>query len=123
MAYVCGVTKTKNMITTFKQIKAIIEPIPEDKFCTGRYRDDNGCSCFLGHIHIAQIGDHWGDNEGYGARELTERFLKEVHGLAGVSGARVNNGTEVNGYNQPVIKDRLMAMIEDGIKWEEGKSN
>ena len=110
------------MITTFKEIKAIIEPIPEDKFCVYEYRNDEGRCCFLGHIHLTKSDKPYGDHNGYGARALTAKFLNEVHGYGG-NGADVNNGNKVNGYNQPVIKDRLMAMIEDGIKWEEGKSN
>ncbi len=112
-----------NQITSFKQIKEIIEPIPEDQFVIGEFGTSDGKSCFLGHIHRNISGNsnnYNGDYEGYGARELTAQMINEVHGI-NASGAAVNNYPTVNGYTQPIIKDRLMAMIEDGIKWEESK--
>lgn len=105
-------------ITSFKQIKEIIEPIPAELFTTHMYADDKGCSCFLGHIHKKISGHQYGDFEGFGARRLTRKFLEEVHNV-NKDGALVNNLPTVNGYTQPVVKDRVMAMIEDGIKWEE----
>lgn len=129
----------RKRIKSFKQIKDIIEPIPAELFQVGAFGhnpngvwgdigdnkgpEDNGKSCFLGHIHrhfkpnsYLQTGNH----NGYGARQLTRKFLEEVHGV-NVDGSEVNNRTDINGYNQPEIKDRVMAMIEDGIKWEESK--
>ena len=106
------------MITTFKQIKEIIEPIPADQFCTRSYENNEGQCCFLGHIQKHVTGDAFqGHGSGFGARDLTERFLKAAHGFYG-DGAAVNNYNGVNGYNEPIIKDRLMHMIEDGIIWE-----
>jgi len=107
-------------ITTFKQIKAIIEPIAVDKFCINKYQNDEGQCCFLGHIqkHISGKANNQGN--GFGARQLTQRFILDKHNIFS-DGAKVNNSTVVNGYIEPVIKDRLMHMIEDGIKWEESK--
>jgi len=109
-------------ITTFKQIKEIIEPIPADKFCTKEYENNKGQCCFFGHIHktIHVHKNPLGDRDGFGARKLTRTFIAQVHNSCG-DGASVNNGPYVNGYNEPEIKDRLMHMIEDGIKWEESK--
>lgn len=115
-------------ITSFKQIKEIIEPIPADQFCTDTFEDDKGCCCFLGHINkhltgsaIPNINDWHEKRDGFGARALTTRFIEEVHKVYG-SGVHVNNSPNINGYNEPEIKDRLMHMIEDGIKWEESKN-
>ena len=115
-----------NQITSFKQIKEIIEPIPEDQFVIGEFGTSDGKSCFLGHIHRNISGNsnnYNGDRNGFGARDLTSQMLHEVHNtvLGWIDGADVNNGLNINGYAQPIIKDRLMAMIEDGIKWEESK--
>ena len=109
-------------ITIFKQIKEIIEPIPVDQFCVGDYQNNEGQCCFLGHIHKHLFGHALGDGYGNGARLLTREFIKEVHRLH-ADGSDVNNKDTVNGYTEPIIKDRLMHMIEDGIKWEESKSN
>ena len=109
-------------ITTFKQIKEIIEPIPFDKFCIGKYQNYYGQRCFLGHIHKHIDGDAYcGDGRGNGARALTQRFLAD-HGIL-ADGADVNDGNDIEGYTEPIIKHRLMHMIEDGIKWEESNSN
>jgi len=105
-------------ITTFKQIKKIIEPIPADKFCKYEYANSQGQFCFLGHIHQHINKTNNGDENGFGARRLTSKFIKEVFGL-NASGVSVNNSNDVNGYNEEEIKDRLMHMIEDGIVWEE----
>lgn len=124
-------------ITSFHQIKDIIEPIPAEKFITGDYGDGQGNCCFLGHIHVALSRDkdpknkdcYWGDFNGYGARELTAEFLRETYPEeykklgSLLNGAQVNNSPTVNNYTEPVIKDRLMHMIEDGIKWERSKLN
>lgn len=121
-------------ITSFKQIKEIIEPIPAELFQTDKFGHtirggdnsgpvDNGKSCFLGHIHRhfdPEDKQASGDWDGFGARQLTRQFLS-AHGLS-FDGADVNNAPLVNGYTEPEIKDRLMHMIEDGIKWEESKN-
>lgn len=129
------------MITSFKQIKEIIEPIPADMFQPNWFGwdqdntsncltnddgtpKDNGKSCFIGHInrHFNPNNSKADDDfEGRGVRQLTKQFIHEVHGLND-DGANVNNYTYVNGYNEPEIKDRVMHMIEDGIKWEESKA-
>jgi hypothetical protein len=98
-------------ITSFKQIKEIIAPIPADQFCTKEYQNKQGQCCFLGHINKIN---------GFGARELTKKFIKEVYDI-NFDGADVNDSPEVNGYTELEIKDRLMHMIEDGIIWEESK--
>jgi len=107
-------------ITTFKQIKEIIEPIPADRFCTSEYLNYKGQCCFIGHINNHITGKPNTDFYGCGARLLTEQFLLEEHG-AHATGVDVNNYNYVNGYTEPIIKDRLMHMINDGIQWEEGK--
>jgi hypothetical protein len=115
-------------ITNFTQIKEIIEPIPADMFITGTFGYNDGKSCFLGHIHrklnktdkilgiipINDPTDYKGDRIGYGASRLTEKFLKEKHNII-ASAISVNDTRSVNGYNEPVIKDRLMHMINDAI--------
>ena len=113
------------VITTFKQIKEIIEPIPADQFRRLSYQDDfTGQCCFLGHIQKHVSGDARQGSDvygaGFGARALTMEFFKEAYGIF-ASGASVNDSENVNGYNEPIIKDRLMHMIQDGIKWEENK--
>lgn len=40
-------------ITSFKQVKDIISPIPKKKFIRGLFGDGKDNCCFLGHIHKA----------------------------------------------------------------------
>ncbi len=112
-------------ITSFKQIKKIIAPIPEEKFCISNYFEGDSENpdkcCFLGHIQLALAGTANINFDGFGARQLTAKMISEVHGIDGEDGAEVNNSPRVNGYTEPVIKDRLMHMIKDGIKWEKSK--
>ena len=107
-------------ITTFQQIKEIIEPIPADQFCTGDYQNDEGQCCFFGHIQKHVFGDALTDGNGDGARYLTQRFFLDTHNIL-KDGAEVNNRNDINGYTELIIKDRLMHMIADGIKWENKK--
>lgn len=118
-------------ITTAQQIKDIIEPIPAELFqaryfgysqdnqdCDNNGREDNGKSCFIGHIHRHfNPSDKYafGDLNGYGARELTQKYLAEQYKIK-ANGATVNNFPYTNGYNEPEIKDRVMHLINDMIK-------
>ena len=110
------------MITTFKQIKEIIEPITAEQFCKDDYENHKGQCCFLGHIQKHITGSSCEDGDGFGARLLTHEFLESAHGVF-LDGADVNNSPDVNGYTEPIIKDRLMHMIEDGIVWENERKN
>jgi len=110
-------------IKTFKQIKAIIEPIAADQFCIGEFENNEGQCCFIGHINKHILGDACGNYNGSGTRQLTKQFIVEKHDIPWCDGSSVNNNNDVNGYTEPGIKDRLMHMIEDGIKWEESKTH
>jgi hypothetical protein len=104
-------------ITNAQQILDIIRPIPAEKFCRNKYIDEDGRSCFLGHIHLTLAPDegNWkGDEYGYGARQLTRRFMLEKHGM-NVDGTDVNNDPDYNGYTEPEVKDRVVHMLEDMV--------
>lgn len=102
-------------ITKAQQIKDILAPIPAENFIVDTY-ELHGKYCALGHIHMALSGDEYGDRMGFGARKLTEKFLKEKHNTEMEECiAAVNNRPDVNGYTEPVIKDRVMHLVEDMI--------
>lgn len=108
--------KKMNKITKAQQIKDIIKPIPADQFCIGHYENsDKSQCCVLGHIHKHFGSDAEGDGQGYGARQLSNEFLTEKHNLPFENIASVNNDTDINGYTEPVIKDRVMHLVEDMI--------
>lgn len=110
-----------NKITSFQQIKDIIEPIPKEEFCELEYENKNGQCCVLGHIQKAISGSAKNDLDGYGARALSKQFLRDKHNIQFGDISSINNSPDVNGYTEPEIKDRLMHAIEDGIKWENEK--
>jgi hypothetical protein len=110
-------------ITNFTQIKEIIEPIPKEQFIAHKFVDKVGNCCFLGHINMhfnksksmtepckAVAGD------GYGARELTAKFLKDKLGYNfSMDGSHINNSECYKPYTEKEIKDRVMHMINDAI--------
>lgn len=106
------------MITKASEVKAIIEPIPNEEFITGKFMNSRGQSCFLGHINrtISLSGDANEDFNGFGTRELTAKFLREIHGSNYLDGTHVNNWNDINGYNEDNPKDRVMHLVNDMIK-------
>lgn len=111
-------------ITNFTQIKEIIEPIPKEQFIANRFVDRLGNCCFLGHINMYFNKLERGMSEpykavagdGYGARELTAKFLKEKLGYNfDIDGSNINNSDFYEPYTEKKIKDRVMHMINDAI--------
>lgn len=102
------ITKAQDMID-------IIKPISDKKFCENTYINDSGQCCFLGHIHTHINGEALGDLEGYGARELTRKFIDEIHGI-NADGADVNNGPLINGYKEKNPKKRIMHLLTDMLE-------
>jgi len=107
-------------ITRAAELKAIIAPISPENFIVGMFGDGGPInSCFIGHIHraVSPIGpdDVSGNNNGYGARAVVERFLREKH-KSDATAFEVNDYSYVNGYNEPEIKDRLTHLVNDMIR-------
>ncbi len=97
------------------QIKEILAPIPEDQFIVGELIDyTTGKSCAIGHIN-KHIGGHpLATDTGYGARSLTDSYLKGKGFNADI--ASVNNRPVVNGYTEETPKARVMHLVEDMIR-------
>lgn len=96
----------------------ILSPIPAEKFIIGSYqgyRDPSrGCALGLIHMHFNPADAH-GDLHGFGIRQLSERFLVERYNIA-EDIASVNNEDNINGYTEPVIKDRVIHLLKDMIE-------
>jgi hypothetical protein len=104
-----------NLITKAQQIKDILEPIPAKKFIKNKYGDGKRC-CSLGFIHLHYNPlDPKGDFNGFGARQLTNKFLNEKYEIS-IDIADINNDSSINGYNESRIKDRVMHLINDMIE-------
>lgn len=111
-----------HQITTAQQIKDILEPIPAAKFIAHNYfagfdpmNPKDGKCCALGHIHYTLSGNAMGDENGFGARDLTGEYYKKRYGMY-VDISHVNNYNNVNGYTEHVIKDRVMHLLNDMIR-------
>lgn len=106
-------------ITKAIEIKAILAPIPNKNFINNAWGLDNSSlSCSLGHIHRALspkgYNDYTGDRGGYGAANIVYKFMREVHDLdSGM--VSVNDENNVNGYTEPITKDRVMHLVNDMI--------
>lgn len=103
----------KTLVVDAKKALEIVRPIPAEDFTSGSYKHENK-SCVLGWVHRIAGGDEegHGDENGYGLRQASIKFLREVHGISDdISG--VNNQPDVNGYKEPVIKDRVIHFLED----------
>lgn len=104
-------------IENARHILDIIAPIPTERFIINMFTNGKGDCCFIGHINKVSSpdanpeADYWG----FGARDLTRDFLNEKHGI-NEDGASVNNSPIYNGYTEPVIKDRLMHLLNDMIE-------
>lgn len=106
--------------TVAEEALRILEPIPEEKWCTGSFLDDKGKRCAIGHyIHkktgrVDNDGDLFGGHTKCAIRISSIEFLNEGQ----MSIADVNNGYfgTLHGYSQPTPKQRTIALLSDMIK-------
>lgn len=112
--------------TVAQEAYELLKDIPAENWITRKFSDDEGRCCLIGHYTRLKSGnpndfsvnncDDWNlSNDQRILRNATMKFLMEAHGILS-DGAEVNNGPNVNGYTQPEIKDRCMALLEDMIK-------
>ena len=112
------------------EAKALLLPIPKAEFLTGRFSDNTGKCCAIGHLVRLKSDDPsdydqnlmdgklWGvegncEIETF-ARETVREFNIKHHN-AYEDLAAVNNRKEVNGYTHEFAKDRVMALLSDMI--------
>lgn len=105
----------KKRIANAQQIKDIIEPIPQDAFCTYDYQNIKGQRCVLGHINYHFAQNALSDADGFGARELSARFLSSLKVPEYSDISAVNNWV-TGEYKECTPKARVMHLIEDMIK-------
>lgn len=92
-------------------------PIPEDQFITNTFTDTVGRCCAIGHVirlKSKNPNDYRYDNcsdDHFGSlRSASKTYLYNTHG-ADKSIAAVNNHDNINGYAEPVIKDRVIHLL------------
>jgi hypothetical protein len=107
--------------TIAQEALRLLMSVPADDFIEGDFTDGVGKCCSLGHYQrlknnpadysLLNCDDH-GNSD---IRNLSRKFNSEIHGR-GFDIADVNNDPEYNGYTQPEIKDRVIALLEDMVK-------
>jgi hypothetical protein len=74
--------------------------IPEEKWCTGKFEDEHGRHCALGHC---------------GARKSFVR-TEEANALSALIWPMSINDGDADDYQQPTPKQRILAALEDAKK-------
>lgn len=99
----------------------LISPIPADQFIKGRFTNSIGACCFIGHLQRLTSSDpnnysyeNCEDNREHPIRNTSNLFMRNIHAIP-YDIVDVNNKDNVNGYNEPLIKDRLVHCLTDMI--------
>ena len=106
-----------------KTAKALLEPLDHSEFIERLLTDKNGHCCSLGHLArltSENPGDYSiGNCCGYDYRlddfvNITHEFIMNKYRISG-SITTVNNLSSVGVYNEPLIKDRVIHLLDDMI--------
>ena len=112
------------------EAKALLLPIPKAEFLTGRFSDNRGKCCAIGHLVRLKSDDPsdydqnlmdgmgWGNENSCEVETFARVTVREFnikHHNAYEDLAAVNNRKEVNGYTHEFAKDRVMALLSDMI--------
>ncbi len=105
-----------------KQIKKILEDIPDDKYTTGTYDDDYGKCCSIGHLRkIKEFNPS--SNPNYSS-DVESEFIFKVRSFLVKKGdintmfISVNDGFSET-YKQTTPKARVLTLLTDMIEEEE----
>lgn len=110
---------------TAKDYLNLILPVPAERFITNYFTNTEDKCCILGHVtrllndpnsyssaNCFPIDESPADK----LRTKSSRFLYTKHNISGKDIASVNNTPEVNGYTEPVIKDRVVHFLKDMVE-------
>lgn len=107
----------------------VLEPIPEDQFCTGEYwdRETNQC-CSLGHFNrltssnpgnYLHSNGNWRGSREVELRSLVSKFLTEKGNFddrgVTVSITTVNDRPLISEYKQKTPKKRVVKLLTDMV--------
>tara|TARA_R110000868_G_scaffold14426_3_gene67161 strand:+ start:15888 stop:16244 length:357 start_codon:yes stop_codon:yes gene_type:complete len=113
--------KTKETVAQ-EALRLLLE-IPAEDFITDRFSDGKGKCCAIGHYTRLKSNnplDYGNDNcidlGNSLLRRRSSHFLVKKHNLNSFNNiATVNNANNVNGYTEPVIKDRVIHLLKDMV--------
>jgi len=98
----------------------ILREVPEDEWITDMYTDGKSRCCAIGHytrLTSDNPNDYSNTNcreKELSLREVTGAFINKVHSES-ANIACVNNYPYINGYTEPVIKHRVIHLLEDMV--------
>jgi hypothetical protein len=107
--------------TIAQEALRLLSPIPAEDFITDAYSNGVDKCCGIGHYQRLKRNpndyslENCTDLFRGDLRESTYKFIMEKHGLF-YDLSSVNNCEDINGYTQPEIKDRVIALLEDMVK-------
>lgn len=102
----------------------LILPIPAENFIVGQFTNKVDKCCVVGHLTRLTSGqpeNYSSENcsdQSFNApiRVASQAFLTEKHGTSWSNIADVNNDPNINGYTEPVIKDRVVHLLKDMVE-------
>jgi hypothetical protein len=109
------------------EVKKLLEPIPSEDFIVGKFTDEIGKCCAVGHIQrltsdnrtdysTANCTDRtYEARKKFRFRDLTTEYIQKFHQNYFADLSDVNNRASVNGYNEETPKARVMHLLDDMI--------
>jgi hypothetical protein len=109
-----------------KQARELLLPIPKENFLLGKFTDDVGKCCAIGHLRRLTSKNpkdyslrncsvvYSGEVYDFSRRKVGE-FVDLKYDTYNKDLASINNTSSVNGYNQDNPKDRVIAVLDDMI--------
>ena len=102
----------------------LLSSVPADDFILDRFTNESNKCCAIGHYQRLTSGDPKDysfencvdRNRGGGFRKMTAKFISNVHHIEKTDVSNVNDENSVNGYNEPIIKDRVIHLLNDMVK-------
>lgn len=109
--------------TVAQEALRLLTPIPAEDFITGKFSDGRGKCCAIGHIKRLQSNNPSDYssfncaeiNRVHPIRSVSAVYLKDVHNAAPHANIASVNNNDINGYTEPVIKDRVIHLLNDMI--------
>lgn len=123
--------------TVAQEAKRLLSEVPAENFIKQNFTDGVEKCCAVGHykrLKSGNVNDYSYENcndftenrlitipdgtryIGCELRENSLKFLNEKYSLIDLTISNVNNVDSINGYNQPEIKDRVMALLDDMVE-------
>jgi hypothetical protein len=120
----------ENDIDVLRRARKLFEPIPEEQWITGQFTNCSDSCCAVGHwVRLNSPNPNLYDYnnchdyiEFGGNRRLLREVSRHVAIEMRVAGdiAGINND-QIWGYQQPTPKQRVMAFLDDAIKFLESR--